>query len=123
MIEKKWKTDHMTCFPIIKCCEKNKMDNSQNSYSSVEKTGKIKKMFIFLQTWRGSYCHSFCTNSGQPPHRPLQLYSFDKCSCQVSNSAIFTDLALLIHSATRTMFFDYLESFLNKLSIMMYFQN
>ena len=27
------------CFPV----EKNKMDNSQNGYSSVEKTGKIKK--------------------------------------------------------------------------------
>ena len=39
-----WKTDHMTCFPLIKCSEKNKMDNSQNGYSSVEKTGKIKKM-------------------------------------------------------------------------------
>ena len=38
-----WKTDHMTCFPLIKCSEKNKMDNSQNGYSSVEKTGKIKK--------------------------------------------------------------------------------
>ena len=25
--------------------EKNKMDNSQNGYSSVEKTGNIKKMF------------------------------------------------------------------------------
>ena len=38
-----WKTDHMTCFPIIKCCEKNKMDNSQHGFSNVEKTGKIKK--------------------------------------------------------------------------------
>ena len=48
-----WKTDHMTCFPLIKCSEKNKMDNSQNGYSSVEKTGKIKKKAIV--TIRGSY--------------------------------------------------------------------
>ena len=38
-----WKTDHMTCFPLIKCSEKNKMDNSQNGFSHGEKTGKIMK--------------------------------------------------------------------------------
>ena len=38
------------CFPenrTLKCCfpvKKNKMDNSQNGYSSVEKTVKIKKI-------------------------------------------------------------------------------
>ena len=37
------KTDYMTCFPIIKCCEKNKKDISQSGYRSEEKTGKIKK--------------------------------------------------------------------------------
>ena len=50
-----WKTDHMTCFPLIKCSEKNKMDNSQNGYSSVENTGKIKKNTIssfFVQIFR-----------------------------------------------------------------------
>ena len=36
-------------FSIVKCCEKNKMDNAQNGYSSVDNTGKIKKM-IFPST-------------------------------------------------------------------------
>jgi hypothetical protein len=31
-------------FSIVKCCEKNKMDNAQNGYSSADNTGKIKKM-------------------------------------------------------------------------------
>ena len=36
--------------PVRKMSEKNKMDNSQNGYSSVEKTGKIKKnSFSFMQ--------------------------------------------------------------------------
>ena len=34
-------------FSIVKCCEKNKMDNAQNGYSSVDNTGKIKKMTVF----------------------------------------------------------------------------
>ena len=29
---------------IVKCCEKNKMDNAQNGYSSADNTGKIKKI-------------------------------------------------------------------------------
>ena len=41
-----WKTDHMTCFPQIKCSERNKMDNPQSGYSSVENTGKIKKKIV-----------------------------------------------------------------------------
>ena len=70
-----WKTGHVTCFPEnrpleaenrshdlfshtlgngfmhfpkIKCCEKTKMDNAQNGYCSVEKTGKIKKRLLTL---------------------------------------------------------------------------
>ena len=42
----------MTCFPMIKCCEKNKMDNSQNGYSSVEKRGKIKKKLVSAKPTR-----------------------------------------------------------------------
>ena len=30
-------------FSIVKCCEKNKMDNAKNGYSSADNTGKIKK--------------------------------------------------------------------------------
>ena len=30
-------------FSIVKCCEKNKMHNAQNGYSSADNTGKIKK--------------------------------------------------------------------------------
>ena len=35
--------------------------------------------------WRGSNRYSFCTNFGQPPHRPVQLHSSDQRSCQVNN--------------------------------------
>ena len=37
--------------PVRKMSEKNKMDNSQNGYSSVEKTGKIKKTSLNYTTW------------------------------------------------------------------------
>ena len=38
--------------------EKNKMDNSQNGYSSVEKTGKIKKIVLPMQKdWLQTFMH------------------------------------------------------------------
>ncbi len=67
VLQSMWKTGHVTCvpplecktgrvtcfphtlensfmhFPMIKCCEKNKMDNAQNSYCSVEKQEKLRK--------------------------------------------------------------------------------
>ena len=35
-------------FSIVKCCEKNKMDNAQNGYSSADNTGKIKKINFLM---------------------------------------------------------------------------
>ena len=46
IVEKPW--DQAIC--QMNKTEKNKMDNSQNGYSSVEKTGKIKKNIVSQQT-------------------------------------------------------------------------
>ena len=42
-------------FPMIKCREKNKMDNAQNGYCSVEMTGKIKKSRFTLYSHGKKY--------------------------------------------------------------------
>jgi len=38
-----WKTDHMTCFLLLKCCEKDKMDNSLAVTAVQKKQEKLRK--------------------------------------------------------------------------------
>ena len=55
-----------------KTSEKNKMDNSQNGYSSIEKTGKIKKIMYppnFL-----NFCREFPNNGSFSFQNKIPFY-------------------------------------------------
>ena len=62
-------------FPIIKCCEKNKMDNAKISYCSVEITGKIKKISFLNPNQGGIFGPSIgCVGGWKVPTEVFELF-------------------------------------------------
>ena len=83
-------TDHITCFPLIKCSGKNKKENSQNIYSNVEKTVKTKKKFFF---WNLSF---FFQTTIWGPTGPISVFNGNKM--HVKKSIVCSNNVSKVHS-------------------------